>query len=103
MKIQMMASRGRITSAPLIRPQVIAVRFAIGSSDKYCNFAKAAIDNLRVSADSYVEDARGKRHLVKVPRLGFIVDDSPENVDEHQWWEPVKRRVEECVYIEVRV
>jgi hypothetical protein len=85
----------------LDRPQVIAVRFAIKSCDSYSDFAKAAVDMLKDETDGYIKIGR-KRVRKPVPRLGYLRDDSPQFVELHQWWEPVKKRAEEFVYIEVR-
>lgn len=86
----------------LDRPQVIAVRFAIKSCDAYSDFAKSAVDMLKDSTDGYIKIGR-KRVLKPVPRLGYLRDDSPRFVELHQWWEPVKKRAEEFVYIEIRI
>jgi hypothetical protein len=68
------------------RPQVLAVRFGYLCPDKYANWAKWAIDVLRAGRP-------GER------RLNIIRDDSPECIEEHQWWEPLHKGF---VYLEVR-
>jgi hypothetical protein len=68
------------------RPQVLAVRFSARCPDKYANWAKWAIDVLRAGKP-------GER------RLNIIRDDSPECIEEHQWWEPLQGGF---VYLEVR-
>lgn len=82
-------------------PQVNAVRFAIKSCDAYSDFAKAAVDMLKDETDGYIKIGR-KRVRKPVPRLGYLRDDSPQFVELHQWWEPVTKRAEEFVYLEVR-
>jgi hypothetical protein len=83
-------------------PQILAVRFGCQSCDVCSNFAKAAIDNLRESTVKYTK-RNNQRIATKEPRLGYIVDDSPEHCQVRQWWEPVEHKSQECVYIEVRV
>jgi hypothetical protein len=84
------------------RPQVLAIRFAVGSCDASSNSAKEAIDMLRDEATFYVK-INNKKTARKKPRLGYIEDDSPRCVQVRQWWEPVEHKNQECVYIEVRV
>ena len=70
------------------RPQVLCVRFSVKCPDAYSNWAKAPVDVLCAP--------KGRARN----RLSLIRDDSPDHVEEVQWWEPAKMN-EGFVVIEV--
>lgn len=80
----------RPTRRPVLagRPQVLAVRFSATRPDRYANWAKTAVDYLCLPRPP-------RRH-----GLGLLVDDRPDHIDEHQWWEPCSPKAG-CVYLEV--
>jgi len=96
----MLAQAGGLQDGPVSeRPQVICVRFSTHETDPYSDWAKAAVDMLRMW--------RHRRHKIgpkvvvtKIRGLGFLAEDSGRHVDLHQHWEPAKRG-QGFVYIEV--
>ena len=96
----MLAQAGGLQDHPVsARPQVICVRFSTHETDPYSDWAKAAVDMLRMW--------RQRRHKIgsrivvtKIRGLGYIAEDSGRHIDLHQHWEPAKRG-EGFVLIEV--
>jgi hypothetical protein len=96
----MLAQAGGLQDGPVsVRPQVICVRFSSNETDPFADWAKAAVDMLRMWRQK--RNKIGKRVIVtKVRGLGFIQEDSGKHVDLNQHWEPSKRE-KGFVYIEV--
>ena len=99
-QMQELMSRHRVRSpAPLGgRPQILCCRFSPNEPDSFADWAKSAVDCLGVDVNRR-NPKTGK--VVHVERMNYIVDDSPKNVDLHQWAEKCKRS-EGCVLIELR-
>ena len=79
------------------RPQVNVVRFSSRAPDPYSNFGKEAIDCIQPA-----RVRRWKGRVLRVPGLGLIANDSPTDIEEHQWHHPIKRGDLGYVYLEVR-
>ena len=79
-----------LTGNLLPRPQVICTRFSSVEPDKFADWAKLPVDML------CEPKGRAVRH-----RLGFLLDDSPANVELHQLWTKGAPRMG-FVVIEVR-
>ena len=99
-QMQELLSRHRIRSpAPLGgRPQILCCRFSPSEPDRYSDWCKSAVDCLGVDV-TRKNPKTGK--VVHITRMNYIVDDSPKNVDLHQWAEKCNRD-EGCVLIEIR-
>lgn len=78
------------------RPQVLAVKFSPRAPDAGANVGKMAIDMLQCR--------QGNGKASDEHRMGLIVDDRPEQVQQLHWWEFMSAKV--CpafVLIEVRI
>lgn len=80
------------------RPQVNVVRFSTRATDAYANFGKEMVDCLQMSRRV---NYRGRQHFV--PGLNFIVNDSPNQIEENQWHELIGKGEDGFVYLELRV
>jgi hypothetical protein len=75
-----------------VRPQVLAIKFSGRAPDVGSNPAKAAIDMLQKATSI------GQKH-----RMGIILSDSPERVEQLHWWEQQPMKYPAFLLIEVRV
>jgi len=77
------------------RPQVLAVKFSSRAPDVGANFGKMAIDMLQCR--------KGNGKKSDEHRMGIIVDDRPECVQQLHWHEFLERKYPAFVLIEVRI
>jgi hypothetical protein len=70
--VMLVQTQGRVRMNPLPgRPMIIGIRFSSRQPDRFCNSFKMAIDRLMVGDN----------------RLGYLREDNPDRIDEHQRWE----------------
>ncbi len=70
--VMLVQTKGRVRMNPLPgRPMIIGIRFSSRQPDRYSNGFKMAIDRLMVGDN----------------RLGYLREDNPDHIDEHQRWE----------------
>lgn len=70
--VMLVQTQGRVRMNPLPgRPMIIGIRFSRRQPDRFANGFKMAIDRL----------------LVGDNRLGYLREDNPDRIDEHQRWE----------------
>jgi hypothetical protein len=77
------------------RPQVLAVKFSSRAPDVGANFGKMGIDMLQCRKHN---GKKSDEH-----RMGLIVDDRPECVQQLHWHEFLPRKYPAFVLIEVRI
>jgi len=77
------------------RPQVLAVKFSARAPDVGANFGKMAIDMLQCRKNN---GKASDEH-----RMGLIIDDRPECVQQLHWPEFLERKYPAFVLIEVRI
>lgn len=100
--LMFMQAGGLREAVMLGRPQIIAIRFSSSESDPYADWAKAAVDMLRLWRDTREKHPITKKIVVrKIRGLGFIDDDKGSHIELRQRWEPCKPK-QGFTYIEIR-